>query len=191
MMMLEYALGLVETKGLVGSIEAADVMVKTAHVRLLDAEYIKNGYVTVKCVGEVAAVKAAVDAAAAAAQRVGQLVGTHVIPRPAAEVEPVFRKGKSPGRPSGIQTSAATPARVADQPKKKPQVKPPGDPETLDMFVASTDNDEYREQLEAMTVHQLRTLAREIGGLGIAGRQISKANKKQLIVELMKKRTGS
>lgn len=192
MMMLEYALGLVETKGLVGSIEAADVMVKTAHVRLLDAEYIKNGYVTVKCVGEVAAVKAAVDAAASAAQRVGQLVGTHVIPRPAAEVEPVFRKGKSPGRPTGVQSSAApVMAKPNNPPKTKPQTTRAEDPGTLDMFVASADNDEYREQLEAMTVHQLRTLAREVGGLGIAGRQISKANKKQLIIELMKKRTGS
>lgn len=192
MMMLEYALGLVETKGLVGSIEAADVMVKTAHVRLLDAEYIKNGYVTIKCVGEVAAVKAAVDAAASAAQRVGQLIGTHVIPRPAAEVEPIFRKGRNPGRQSGEQLSVVTTTAKKDAPPKQPpRPRPTGTPETLDMFIASPDDEEYREQLEAMTVHQLRTLAREVGGLGIVGRQISKANKKQLIAELMKKRTGS
>ncbi|MBI5472018.1 MAG: BMC domain-containing protein [Ignavibacteriae bacterium] len=178
--MLEYALGMVETRGLVGSIEAADVMVKTANVRLVDAEYIRNGYVTVKCIGEVAAVKAAVDAAAAAAQRVGQLISTHVIPRPAEEVEFVIKKPAS-------SHSLPTPARQrAERSPASPAAKE--DTETLDMFVASADDDEYRNQLEAMTVHQLRTLAREVGGLGIMGRQISKANKELLIAELMKKR---
>ena len=76
MEMLEYALGLVETRGLMGSIEAADVMVKTANVRILGTEYIRNGLVTVKIIGEVAAVKAAVDAARAAAARVGQVIST-------------------------------------------------------------------------------------------------------------------
>lgn len=182
MMTLEYALGMVETRGLVGSIEAADVMVKTANVRLLDAEYIRNGYVTIKCVGEVAAVKAAVDAAAAAAQRVGQLIATHVIPRPAAEVESIMRrqaKGLGPATPA---FKAQTPSRSATQEDAS---------DTLDMFQAGADDDEYRAQLEAMTVHQLRTLAREVGGLGIYGREISKADKKQLISELMKRRKGA
>jgi ethanolamine utilization protein EutM len=85
--MLEYALGMVETRGLVAAIEAADVMVKTANVHVMGKEYIKNGMVTVKIAGEVAAVKAAVDAAGAAASRVGELVSTHVIPRPAEEIE--------------------------------------------------------------------------------------------------------
>lgn len=176
MMMLEYALGMVETRGLVGSIEAADVMVKTANVRLVDSEYIKNGFVTVKCIGEVAAVKAAVDAAAAAAQRVGHLISTHVIPRPAEEIEFIFRK------PPSIPPLAGN---VKVQAKLKPD---PAAVETIDMFSASRDDDEYKAQLDAMTVHQLRTLAREIGGLGIVGRQISKANKKLLISEMMKKR---
>lgn len=178
MMMLEYALGMVETRGLVGSIEAADVMVKTANVRLLDAEYIRNGYVTVKCIGEVAAVKAAVDAAAAAAQRVGQLISAHVIPRPAAEVEPIMRRqdkglGPSPAEPDPQPQRSAARRSVADTP---------------DMFQAKAEDDEYRAQLEAMTVHQLRTLAREVGGLSIYGRQISKADKKLLISELIKRR---
>jgi microcompartment protein CcmL/EutN len=76
------ALGLVETRGLVGALEAADAGVKAADVRLLGTERADAGLVTVKFLGEVAAVKAAVDAAAAAAQRVGQLVAVHVIPRP-------------------------------------------------------------------------------------------------------------
>ena len=81
------ALGLVETKGLVGSIEAADAMVKAANVVLVGKEYIGAGYVTVLVRGDVGAVKAATDAGAAAARRVGELVSVHVIPRPHEEVE--------------------------------------------------------------------------------------------------------
>ncbi|WP_298703269.1 ethanolamine utilization microcompartment protein EutM [uncultured Veillonella sp.] len=81
------ALGLVETKGLVGSIEAADAMVKAANVYLIGKETIGGGFVTVMVRGDVGAVKAATDAGAAAAQRVGELVSVHVIPRPHTDVE--------------------------------------------------------------------------------------------------------
>ena len=84
------ALGMVETKGLVGSVEAADAMVKAANVLLAGKEYIGAGYVTVFVRGDVGAVKAATDAGAAAARRVGELVSVHVIPRPHAEVEKSF-----------------------------------------------------------------------------------------------------
>jgi ethanolamine utilization protein EutM len=88
------ALGMVETKGLIGSIEAADAMVKAANVVLVGKEYIGAGYVTVLVRGDVGAVKAATDAGAAAARRVGELVSVHVIPRPHAEVEKVLPKVK-------------------------------------------------------------------------------------------------
>jgi len=78
--MLE-ALGMVETRGLIGSIEAADAMVKAANVVLVGKEYIGAGYVTVLVRGDVGAVKAATDAGAAAARRVGELISVHVIPR--------------------------------------------------------------------------------------------------------------
>lgn len=81
------ALGMIETKGLVGSIEAADAMVKAANVKLIGKEYIGGGYVTVMVRGDVGAVKAATDAGAAAAQRIGELVSVHVIPRPHGDVE--------------------------------------------------------------------------------------------------------
>ena len=84
------ALGMVETKGLVGAIEAADAMVKTANVTLQGKEYIGAGYVLVTVRGDVGAVKAATDAGAAAARRVGELVGVHVIPAPASDVEKVL-----------------------------------------------------------------------------------------------------
>ena len=84
------ALGMVETKGLVGSIEAADAMVKAADVTLIGKVHVGGGLVTVMVRGEVGAVKAAVDAGAAAAQRVGNLISQHVIPRPHGEVEGIL-----------------------------------------------------------------------------------------------------
>lgn len=95
------ALGMVETKGLVGAIEAADAMVKAANVELIGSEYIGGGYVTVMVRGDVGAVKAATDAGAAAAKRVGELTSVHVIPRPHAEIEmilPQRSKGSFGGR---------------------------------------------------------------------------------------------
>jgi len=88
------ALGLVETKGLIGSIEAADAMVKAANVVLAGKEYIGAGYVTVMVRGDVGAVKAATDAGAAAARRVGELISVHVIARPHAEIEKLLPKAK-------------------------------------------------------------------------------------------------
>ena len=176
--MLDYALGMIETRGLVGSIEAADVMVKTANVALLGTEYIRNGLVTVEVVGEVAAVKAAVEAGAAAAGRVGQLVSTHVIPRPSDEIESIL-----------AQRAPASPTPEPLQADVQPDT-PEGEDVEFD-FVASDDDAEYGSQLDAMTVHQLRTLARNTEGLAIQGREISMANKDVLIHELMKKRAGN
>ena len=184
--MLEYALGLIETRGLVGSIEAADVMVKTANVHILGTEYIKNGLVTVQIIGEVAAVKAAVDAGSAAAARVGQVVSTHVIPRPAEEIESILKKISSAPAMKAEET-AGSPSEVKKRPRTR---KASPKPETGDLFNPSTTDTEYRAQLDGMTVPQLRTLAREVGGLGIAGREISRANKEQLISELVKKKAG-
>ncbi|MCS6883979.1 MAG: BMC domain-containing protein [Acidobacteriota bacterium] len=84
------ALGMIETKGFVGAVEAADAMVKAANVTLIGKDYIGAGYVTVFVRGDVGAVKAATDAGAAAARRVGELISVHVIPRPHAEVERVL-----------------------------------------------------------------------------------------------------
>ncbi len=91
------ALGMVETKGLVGAVEAADAMVKAANVTLLGSEYVGGGFVTVMVRGDVGAVKAATDAGAAAAKRVGELVSVHVIPRPHSNLDerlPIAIKSK-------------------------------------------------------------------------------------------------
>ena len=88
------ALGMVETKGLVGSIEAADAMVKAANVSLIGKVHVGGGLVTVMVRGDVGAVKAATDAGAAAAAKVGELVSVHVIPRPHNDVEMILPKVK-------------------------------------------------------------------------------------------------
>lgn len=93
------ALGLIETRGLVGAIEAADAGAKAANVRLLGTERADAGLVTVKFLGEVAAVKAAVDAGGAAAERVGQLIAVHVIPRPHDDLGVVAEDDEAPDAP--------------------------------------------------------------------------------------------
>ena len=95
--MTQEALGLVETRGLVASIEAADAMVKAANVTLIGKEHVGGGLVTVMVRGDVGAVKAATDAGAAAAERVGELVSVHVIPRPHEEVEDILPKTAAAG----------------------------------------------------------------------------------------------
>ena len=105
------ALGMVETKGLVGAIEAADAMVKAANVTLIGSEYVGGGLVTVMVRGDVGAVKAATDAGAAAAKRVGELVSVHVIPRPHSDVElilPQSSKGSIGGRGASNGASPGT-----------------------------------------------------------------------------------
>jgi ethanolamine utilization protein EutM len=86
------ALGMIETKGLVGAIEAADAMVKAANVTLVGKVLVGGGLVTVMVRGDVGAVKAATDAGVAAAQRVGELISVHVIPRPHSDVELILPK---------------------------------------------------------------------------------------------------
>lgn len=89
------ALGLLETRGFVGSIEAADAMVKAANVQLLGKELIGGGFCTIMVQGDVGAVKAAIDAGAAAAKRVGELVSVHVIPRPHADLRVILPSPKA------------------------------------------------------------------------------------------------
>lgn len=111
--MEKQALGLIETKGLVGAIEAADAMVKAANVTLIGKENIGSGLVTVMVRGDVGAVKASVEAGSAAAKRVGELVSAHVIPRPHDEVEDILPKQGVAEKPA-----AEKPAAKKTAPKK-------------------------------------------------------------------------
>ena len=90
------ALGMIETRGLVAAIEAADAMVKSANVQLVGKEQVGGGLVTVMVRGDVGAVKSATDAGAAAAEKVGELISVHVIPHPHAEVDVILPKGHEP-----------------------------------------------------------------------------------------------
>src|SRR5918911_221849 len=102
------ALGLIETKGFVGMVEASDAMVKAAKVELVGYEKIGGGYVTAVVRGDVAAVKAAVEAGSRAAEKVGELVSVHVIPRPHANVDAVLPLGRTEAVLSAKASSRAT-----------------------------------------------------------------------------------
>ena len=204
--MIDVALGLIETRGLVGSIEAADVMLKTANVRLLGKEIVRDGLVTVQIIGEVAAVKAAVEAGAIAAGRVGELVSQHVIPRPVDDVEAILARpiptddGEPPKRvpapkpgkhveaaPESMkQAEPATESRKQARPATESRKQKEPAPESIE----TTSDDPFVQKLQGMTVHELRTLARATEGLGIQGREISKANKDLLIREILHTRTS-
>ncbi len=90
---MQQALGLIETKGLIAAIEAADAMLKAAKVKFLSRQKVKSGLVAVMVAGDVGAVKAAVDAGAAAGKRVGQVVSAHVIPRPHEDIDAMIPAG--------------------------------------------------------------------------------------------------
>src|SRR5215469_7057 len=89
-LMSQEALGMVETRGFVGAVEAADAMVKTANVVLIGKEYLLNGYVTILVRGDVGSAKVATEAGSLAARRVGELISAHVIPRPFDETEKIL-----------------------------------------------------------------------------------------------------
>lgn len=93
---MEEALGMIESRGLVGAIEAADAMVKSANVKFLGRKKVKGGLMIVMVSGEVGAVKAAVDAGRQACKEVGHLVSAHVIPRPAEGIETLLPKPETP-----------------------------------------------------------------------------------------------
>lgn len=98
------ALGMVETRGFIGAVEAADAMAKTANVVVVGKEYLLNGYVAVLVRGDVGSVKAATEAGSNAARRVGELISVHVIPRPFDETEKLLRYWSGPSVKSGDRT---------------------------------------------------------------------------------------
>jgi ethanolamine utilization protein EutM len=144
---MKYALGMIETKGLVSAVEASDAMVKTADVHLIGYELATGGYCCIKIMGEVAAVKSAAEAAANRASRIGELISVHVIPRPDMEIDSLAQDTTKSG---------------------------------------SYQESESPSQLEKLSVKQLRKIARATDGIGIKGREISKANKEKLIEEIKK-----
>lgn len=268
---MSLALGLIETKGLVGAIEAADAMAKAANVTLLGKEQTNPAMITITVVGEVAAVKASVDAGAAAASRVGQLVSTHVIPRPDIQLAELFpgivEPNESPAPKEQVKSEKKSTRQRAKKAEPVVEVKPvepepepapqPEEEDTEDEIVQEyipeeeTEaepeleeepvpevEDEFEEEItlfsafnepreekveeqakqeepaiqaeeeipepevqveeeikepeieeelpdltgiETLNVHQLRHLARQIKSFPIIGRDVSKANRQELL----------
>ncbi|HSP87977.1 MAG TPA: BMC domain-containing protein [Ignavibacteriaceae bacterium] len=226
------ALGLVETRGLVAAIEAADAMVKAANVTLIGKERTDPALITIKIVGETAAVRSAVDAGAAAAKRVGVLVSTHIIPQPDLQmislIPEIEEKNIPPVKQKQIQEEKKPKTFVEEKPvevrqkitevkQKSVKVKPKQNPE-LEMEFEKPEkvNEEpgsesdtisrlrkealgikektekptpagkgkskiKMQELEILNVHQLRRLARDTEGFPIYGRQISMANRNELL----------
>ncbi len=180
------ALGMIETRGLVAAIEAADAMVKAANVTLCRKEQVGGALVTIMVRGDVGAVKAAVDAGAAAAERVGQLISVHVIPRPHEELEALL--GPPQDSPEPPQAPAAT-VPPASEPEPELTAEPElsaaaeAEEEALDL-TSLTD-----EALEEMTVVKLRAVARQMGLTSMTRKEIRFAKKEELLAAITAART--
>ena len=182
------AIGMIETKGLVASIEAADAMVKAANVRLINKERVGGGLVTVIVTGDVGAVKAATDAGAAAAERVGDLISVHVIPRPAKDVGTMIERGGTPPdapppkatpKPPAAEAAAA-PAASAEPPKAPPAAAPKAEPPKTPP-PAKTGGRKSMEELAGMKVVALRSYLRQQRFADIDNGKIKYANKAELL----------
>ena len=217
---MQQALGLVETKGLVAAIEAADAMLKASRVRLVGKERALAGLITIVVVGDVAAVKASVDAGAAAAQRVGELVSVHVIPKPDDQIatilpiedpketlttekiikpkpaKPVEKIIKEKEVKKEFKVATKVKPDITPEKESKKEVSPKISSDTIERLKREalgkkfdeektkkqTSSDEINmRELEKLNVHQLRRLARSTENFPIKGREISRANRGQLL----------
>ena len=196
------ALGLIETKGTLAAVEAADAMVKAADVTLVEKTRVGGGLVTITVTGDVAAVQAAVDAGVAAVERIAasSLAAKLVIPRPHEELEILFTP-KGPGGKTdpgvtdeeeleeGAAVGETAEEVVGDVVGEVEESPPPAHPEkrdrqTLDSIIEKYGIAEGMAMADGLKVTALRTLAREYGELKISGREVSKANKQLLLEEL-------
>jgi len=202
------ALGLIETRGMVAAVEAADAMVKAANVRLHSCTLVKGGLVTVQVLGDVGAVKAAVDAGVAAASRIGQVIACHVIPRPHEEVaemegfgpkpspqEPGPGPGpvRGPGRDPepGPQPKPDPPAAAMQEPAPAPEARaenarpgPSGDaPVLAELRRLLPDMEELERvsSLSDLSVATLRRVARALPSISLSRAQIRDGTKDQIL----------
>lgn len=185
------ALGMIETRGLVASIEAADAMVKAASVTLISKTHIGGGLVTVMVEGDVGAVKAATDAGAAAAERVGELISVHVIPRPAADVAHILDRRPEPKPEPEPEPPAPEPEPEPEVPEPEPEeaahTEEMKEEQPEEVNAEKMDLSELTpEALGKMTVAKLRIVARELGTTGMSRRDIRFAKKEDLIERITK-----
>ncbi len=176
--MSDKALGLIETKGLIGAIEAVDAAAKAAAVVVSSVELTEAAFMTIKIEGDLGAVQAAVEAGAAAAEKIGELVAVHVIPNPSGEMAAILPQRRyiskyhpNDKRPALTDDNAENGFPVV---KKKNKV-------SKSQNVSAVKNKIIKTQLDKMTVGDLRQIARKLVDLTLKGREISMANKQQLI----------
>lgn len=189
--MKNQALGMIETKGLVPAIEAGDAGVKAANVKLLGYEIVKGGLVMVAFTGEVAAVQASVSAGSAAAAKVGSVVSEHVIPRPEVDLRMVFKGNSTEPENDPPQPSPEGKGGSNKEDSPTPQESSLEDQEcAIEESTEGQDSVVEDADLAAMTVGELRRLARKTPDITIHGREISRANKDQLMKEILRARGG-
>ncbi|MCM1991233.1 BMC domain-containing protein [Oceanirhabdus seepicola] len=191
------AMGLVETYGYVGAVEALDVALKSANVKLLGCEYVKGGIVTIKITGDVAAVKASVEAASIAAENIGNLITTHVIPRVSDEVfEMVQNDFKieeldhySSNEILGNQIKVYNEEKelLKEEYGNKVEVDKVQDEETL---VKTEKIEITREELLKMKVTDIRTLARKLGVKSMTKKEIKFGKKEELMKAILNHKEG-
>ena len=210
---MPFALGMIETKGLIGAIEAADAACKAADVKLISSEKVKGALINIKFIGEVAAVQSAADAGATAARRLCDLVSVHVIPNPIDELKPYLtdtasktsdnqikkvsrktpkEKGKDIATSSGSKSETTLKDINNTIEEENVTITSDSISENKNQIsfdysnLAQSSESELLSELEPMKVHELRKMARGISNLGIYGREISRANKETLINEILK-----
>ena len=179
------ALGMIETRGTLAAIEAADAMLKAAEVALLQKTKVGGGLVTVTVTGDVAAVHAAVDAGAGAVERLGEdlLVTRHVIARPCDQMDVLFPAPDPEPQPTEAEASEAAGESAAEAEPETPAANPELTREWCDEIARTQGTEKLMEELQEKAVVKLRNLARHYPDFPIAGREISKANRTQLLTE--------
>ena len=177
------ALGMIETYGRVGSIEGLDAALKGAEVSLVNMIRVGGGLTATFVEGDVGATKAAIDAASAAAERVGKLVSCHVIPRP----DPAVRAMLDMDMPSPKDPEPEKPAKKNDEkPEETDEAEEQKVVKESKEVVTSEKSSDGPQDLEKMTVAQLRTLARGLAGMPMTKEEIRFAKKNELL-EVIKK----
>lgn len=179
------AIGMIETKGLVASIEAADAMIKAANVSLLRREFVGGGLVTIVVTGDVGAVKASVDAGAAAAGRIGELVSVHVIPRPAKDTGAMLAKPQEPKPAPKKAAKKAEPVPKPKQAETQPEPAPVSvaEPEEKSAPPPRAERKSL-EELEGMKVAELCRYLRGLRYIDIPKDMIKYAKKAELLAAI-------
>lgn len=192
--MSKTALGLIETYGYTGAIEAADVCLKAANVSLIACKKVRGGLVTVEIRGDVGAVKAAIDAAEAAVPRVGKLISTHVIPRPAQDVEAILDKPRNKRSDINKTNNSSVKEKKLDNkpndneiaPEKTVAQEKEKKRSSKEVKEGEGNNNNLEDKLWDMKVVELRSMARDIDNIELSNNDIKYARKEELVNAILK-----